>query len=192
MKTICQRLFLSEDNRQLLWRQSSTALKTIVNCSQDNHPVLWRQFGSVHYREDNFHWSEDNLAVPYFLPVLHFCPFLVKTICQCSIYGEDNCTTATYFMKTIVVVLRRQFYLWRQLYNSPSFQASLQVMKKSNEISLCVFAFQIPLLPPLIVHISSLAGNIGNLSCSISFGKDQLPTRYNYSYPTKFNRDTSF
>ena len=50
------------------------------------------------------HLCEDNLAVPYIsednLPVLHFSLFF-------SIFCEDNCTTATYFEKTIVLVLMK-------------------------------------------------------------------------------------
>ena len=46
-------------------------------------------------------FSEDNL------PVLHFSLFF-------SIFCEDNCTTATYFVKTIVLVLMKTIVHWSE------------------------------------------------------------------------------
>ena len=66
--------------------------ETSLCFSEDNCPLIWRQFGSALF-------SVKTSSSAPFLSVSG------EEICQCSIYGEDNCTTATYFVKTIMYTI---------------------------------------------------------------------------------------
>ena len=74
-------LHFKRNNSGLDWRQFSSGVKTIVQCFS----FLWRQLSGAHY------FAKTIFQCSYFL---HFYHFLMKTIRQCFISCEDNCTSA--------------------------------------------------------------------------------------------------